>query len=443
VWEDNVHIVWLEDSFPMYRHLWYSNSYDGGDTWNTPVYLSQNPNTRASDPKVAVNGSNIHVIWVEYFDKKVHYMNSTDNGLNWSTERALTPRLKLGTDFWDIAVFESNIHIIYLNINRTLSYIRSTDNGMIWNPPKILSTTTRSLIYASIAVNDSFVHVVWDDAHYTSSELYYVKSEDNGSTWGDIVNITSSPTITNRYFDIDVYNESIYVVYGTEEGARVPYFSYSEDNGDTWNRNIKLENSSHDLSFPVIEANNNHLFVAWHQYTGTYYKYSPDGGKTWSNAIELTKDGQAVGIVDIDSYNNIFHIVWVDRRDGNWEIYYKRCSFFESSINATIDIDPDTFNLKSKGKWVTAYIELEEGYNLKDINISTVTIENTIHVESRPTKIGDYDNDGIPDLMVKFDRAELEDILMIGDSVSLSIKGNFINGYVFEDNDIIRVIEPP
>jgi hypothetical protein len=34
-----------------------------------------------------------------------------------------------------------------------------------------------------------------------------------------------------------------------------------------------------------------------------------------------------------------------------------------SPITATIDIDPDVLNLKGNGKWVTAYIELPEGYD--------------------------------------------------------------------------------
>jgi hypothetical protein len=43
-------------------------------------------------------------------------------------------------------------------------------------------------------------------------------------------------------------------------------------------------------------------------------------------------------------------------------------------IPATIDIDPDTVNLKSKGKFITCYIKLPEGYSVEDIDIDSVTL---------------------------------------------------------------------
>lgn len=83
-------------------------------------------------------------------------------------------------------------------------------------------------------------------------------------------------------------------------------------------------------------------------------------------------------------------------------------------MEATVDIQPDTLNLESRGRWVTAYIEPPEGYHPEGIEISTVRISDVdgnpadIPAEERPTEIGDYDDDGIPDLMVKFDRSEVQ-----------------------------------
>jgi len=36
------------------------------------------------------------------------------------------------------------------------------------------------------------------------------------------------------------------------------------------------------------------------------------------------------------------------------------------ALSATVDLDPDTLNLESKGKWITCYIELPEGYGIGD-----------------------------------------------------------------------------
>lgn len=46
-------------------------------------------------------------------------------------------------------------------------------------------------------------------------------------------------------------------------------------------------------------------------------------------------------------------------------------------IPAAIDIDPNTLNWISKGRWITCYIELPEGYDVGDIDVSTITLDDT------------------------------------------------------------------
>jgi parallel beta-helix repeat protein len=107
---------------------------------------------------------------------------------------------------------------------------------------------------------------------------------------------------------------------------------------------------------------------------------------------------------------------------------------------ATIDFDPDTLNLKSKGKWVTVYIELPEGYNVMDINPSSIKLNGTL-AEQSPMIIGDYDEDDIPDLMVKFDRSYVQESLKPGDEVEIIVTMELNDGTGFEGTDYIRVID--
>ena len=73
----------------------------------------------------------------------------------------------------------------------------------------------------------------------------------------------------------------------------------------------------------------------------------------------------------------------------------------------TVDIHPGTLNLGSKGRWVTCYIELSEGYDVGDIDVSSILLNGTVAAEEAPVEVGDYDGDGVEDLMVKFDRGEV------------------------------------
>ena len=111
-----------------------------------------------------------------------------------------------------------------------------------------------------------------------------------------------------------------------------------------------------------------------------------------------------------------------------------------TNITATIDFDPNTLNKKSNGTWVTVYIELPAGYNVNNIIISSIWLQGTIYAESWPYCIGDYDNDGIPDLMVKFKRADAINLLPNGDKVQVLVTGT-VGTTTFEGVETIRVIK--
>ena len=121
-----------------------------------------------------------------------------------------------------------------------------------------------------------------------------------------------------------------------------------------------------------------------------------------------------------------------------WEIWG---TILPEVISASINIEPGTLNLKSKSKakWITGYIELPEGYEVGDIDVGTVMLEHAISLEASPTEIGDNDMDGIPDLMVKFDRQALIQYLdgATGE-ITLIVTGK-VNETPFEGSDTIIV----
>lgn len=112
------------------------------------------------------------------------------------------------------------------------------------------------------------------------------------------------------------------------------------------------------------------------------------------------------------------------------------------SLDSTVDIDPDTLNLSSKGSYITAYIELPNFYKAEDINVSTIKFNGQIPVLSSPTGIGDYDNDGIRDLMVKFRRDEVQRTVTVGKN-KVIVSGNLNDGTMFAGKSVLNVISNP
>lgn len=110
------------------------------------------------------------------------------------------------------------------------------------------------------------------------------------------------------------------------------------------------------------------------------------------------------------------------------------------AVSSTTDIEPDILNLRSRGRWITAYLELPKEHNVSDANISTVKLNGEIPAELHPTEVGDYDENGILDLMAKFDRQEVMALLSVGEA-TLTITGQLVDGTIFEGSDTIRVID--
>jgi 5'-nucleotidase / UDP-sugar diphosphatase len=110
-------------------------------------------------------------------------------------------------------------------------------------------------------------------------------------------------------------------------------------------------------------------------------------------------------------------------------------------ITATINLDPNTINLESNGKWITAYIELPVPYDVRKIDKSSVTLNVNGYVvtaELKPSDIGDHDRDGKPDLMLKFDRQTVQSHLFAG-STEMTVSGT-VNGADFEGSDTINAM---
>lgn len=114
-------------------------------------------------------------------------------------------------------------------------------------------------------------------------------------------------------------------------------------------------------------------------------------------------------------------------------------------LPATFDIYPNTLSLVNEGEMITCYIALPDGFDVGDIDVSTVLFEGTVYAEPEFTEIGDFHSDSIIELMAKFDRSAVINYLLgidvqNKDEVVITITGYLHNGTPFEGTDIIRVM---
>ncbi|MFX1563020.1 MAG: C13 family peptidase, partial [Promethearchaeota archaeon] len=129
--------------------------------------------------------------------------------------------------------------------------------------------------------------------------------------------------------------------------------------------------------------------------------------------------------------------------DGTIEVY-----------NAIIDIKPQNLKLKSKGCWVTCYIELPPifGADVYEIDVSSIKLGSEVPAEGI-CAIEDFDHDRVLELVVKFDReAVVSYILSTGVDgyvtgfsrwATLRVTGKLFSGTPFEGYDTIKVTFHP
>jgi len=168
----------------------------------------------------------------------------------------------------------------------------------------------------------------------------------------------------------------------------------------------------------------------------------PSVGETYSSILNINNDFTYL----LDPYGNDILAV---KQDG----YYEISGGAGPVLNATVDVNPHALNLRSRGRWITTYIELPEDYDVSDINVSTILLNDSIPAEVHPVGIGDYDDDGVPDLMVKFDRAELTSYILTNVditklfeewfmTITLTITGELYDGTQFQGSTTIKILMP-
>jgi hypothetical protein len=151
-------------------------------------------------------------------------------------------------------------------------------------------------------------------------------------------------------------------------------------------------------------------------------------------AADVYVDGELYDVTGINgtltmSLTADIHTVYVDK--GTWADYTR--SEKVVTMPAGVKFDLKKLNLNSNGI-LKAFITLPEGYDVADIDVSTVECEGA-HVFGDGSVIP-----GKQALEVKFKIQDLVDV-QIGDAVSLSITGELTTGERFEGSNTVEVIK--
>ena len=135
---DTLHVVWTDKLSSTTAAIYYTRSVDTGLTWSTPVAITDLSHY-AWNPAIAVNGLNVHVVWREMKPvggmRASWYKHSTDGGNTWGPNVFLDST----ADWPAVAVSGNNVYMANDSVtaaspyNTEIFFMRSTDNGQTWS----------------------------------------------------------------------------------------------------------------------------------------------------------------------------------------------------------------------------------------------------------------------------------------------------------------------
>jgi hypothetical protein len=193
---------------------------------------------------------------------------------------------------------------------------------------------------AQIAVDQNNVYLIWSDATTGNGDIYFMRSVDNGTSFGSTENLSNNPG-NSTDAQILVNQNNVYVVWtDNTTGNGDIYFKRSVDNGTSFGstENLVLDgtqnvgtNGTGTSYYPQISAVGNNIYVAWTETTTgnneIFFRHSNDTGVTFGRARELSKtisvDGEYALFPLISAVGSNVYVVWQDKVSGNYEIFLR------------------------------------------------------------------------------------------------------------------------
>jgi hypothetical protein len=243
--------------------------------------------------------------------------------------------------------------------NYDIFFTKSEDNGTTFSDPLNLSNNTGFSEHPQIAISKDGIFVVWaDNTNSNNTEIMFTKSEDNGTTFSKVMNLSNNSYNSNNQ-EISAFGEKVYVVWqdvgsntnsdsnlkGAEkEPLSSITFRASLDNGEKFNEITQLANNTRD-SYPKVNSYKEHVYVVWNseniengsesdKNSGLFVLKSSDNGNNFKNSIRLAHYNFGESQIAVNA-NEVF-IVWSGLHSKDIKDIY----FVQSDDNGTTFTDP-------------------------------------------------------------------------------------------------------
>jgi hypothetical protein len=325
----------------------FARSTDGGATFNTPIPLSDPPNSFSFLPDVAVdkNNNNVYVEWTRVTTlSEVVIVKSTDGGVSFGPPIVLNPGPLANGRSGVVAVDGNRVYVTWQEVNPNgiesdTLFAASTDGGANFSNPIDISNNPGTVSKnPSIAAFGSNVYVAWQDCDQTGTncKILYTKSSNAGLGFTSPVVLSGPESIVP---DIKVFENNVYLVYGQAYPVnsvirRDVFLLKSTDGGQNFASPVNLSISIPDSTSqnPNIDVSGNNVAITWEErmtsaansHFEIFFVGSIDAGNILSDPISISSSLGNVNSILNDvaiSGTNVYSI-WTAFNNGSFNIYF-------------------------------------------------------------------------------------------------------------------------
>ncbi len=324
-------------------------------------------------PSIAINPINdyIYVVWQDARSSpdtmEIYFANSTNSGTSYSTNKRVDLSSGLGSNNVKPAVAvnaSGNISIVWEKERSThndIRYAKSINHGVTFTAYKwVNSVSTGNQESPTIAIDDKYIYVAWQDSQNGNYDIYMAKSEDNGSTFkGDIRVDDDSSKLKQLNPSIAVLTnltDNVFIVWSDRrnnihrqttlyDNNYDVYIASSMDNGLSFSKSYNIE--IHQTE-PDIEVDDNGIvYAVWTDYTFGYwgditFSKSYSGGQYFNTTTIISDDTTNLGRgkVDMVVKNGVIYVVWEDATGDpfNSEIIFSKSTDGGQSFSTPANI---------------------------------------------------------------------------------------------------------
>ncbi len=321
-----------------HSQIFFTMSQDFGATWdNLPLTrnLSKSPG-EAFGPSLAVSKSGKLRLHVSYHDNSngttQAYIISSKKKTKFRKPLLLTPHN--GGAFAPRVALDSNgtVNVVWGDTKdgtAKVLFARSTDLGLTFNEPLNVSRSAGTGFDPEIAIDSmDAINVVWQDTAPGPSVIMFSRSTDGGASFSEPKRIsTGNGSATEAAIATDSADR-IGVVWADEsEGTSQAFYARSTDAGSTFSEPINVSSFSEgDIHKPTVVTFQNNVYVAFQNgdlfgadvidNRQVFLVKSFDAGVSFGDAEQVSnannKKGRAHSpALTVDS-RGMIHMVWID-----------------------------------------------------------------------------------------------------------------------------------